>query len=79
MTSTGSRSGVTGQRGHSGGRVRAKDADTIAFWKNEPALYVSGSSASSTMPLRRRVASTWSRTQASDTSAPGCRPSAVRS
>jgi len=33
ITSTGSRSGLTGHRGHSSGRVRAKDADTIAFWK----------------------------------------------
>ena len=38
MIVTGSMSGVIGQRGHSSGRVRAKDADTTAFWKNEPAL-----------------------------------------
>ena len=58
ITSTGSRSGVTCHRGHSTGRVRAKLAETTAFWKNEPALYVSGSASSSTMPLARRVDST---------------------
>jgi hypothetical protein len=76
MTVTGSISTAIGQRGHSGGRVRAKDAETIAFWKNDPALWVSGSASSSTMPLAARVASTVSRIHRSDTAASGARRSA---
>ena len=68
--------GCIGHRGHASGSVRANCSETIAFWKNEPADAVSASESSSTMPFRRRVESTWSRTQASETDAPGSSPSA---
>ena len=48
------------------GRARPSGADSrIGFVKNEPALTESGSAGSITMPLRRRRASTASRTSPS--------------
>ena len=64
-----------GKRGASSGSAAASAGLRSGLVKNEPALHVSWSAASSTMPLRARRASTVSRTSASGARPPTSTPS----